>query len=189
MSNYERVTLAVATEAARKLLVSLRGRKEILGASVAGSIRRRCETVGDIDIVATSFDENKGESRIEKTEVEGIPAQIYVCHPDDYGSYVLFLTGSKEFNILSRVVAKERKLILSQYGLRNEFHCVSDEMLILYHLGLLVFLDPSMRGKEVIDEWLKGRRAMEAVMDAKESVVYGDLNDKDSDGSRFEGKC
>jgi len=137
--------------------ISDRVRKDLLKdpdnliVTVAGSIRRRKEDIGDIDIVAARRDFELNQGKIQKFDFEEVPVQVYQCCIWQYEAHLLFLTGCAEFNIMSRVEAKKRRLALSQYGLRDEhallYRCETE---ILYVLGLTQFVDPESRTEEAV---------------------------------------
>jgi len=101
---------------------------------IAGSIRRRKETIGDIDILLTTA---KPELAIaayktlpEVTQVLeegptyvvvrykfGMNGDLRILKPADYGTALVHYTGSKEHNILIRERARKFGLKLSEYGL------------------------------------------------------------------------
>lgn len=102
--------------------------------SLAGSIRRRKETIGDLDILATSmrpeevmeaFSSLPGVSRIlargtTKTSVvlsTGVQADLRVVRDEHYGAALQYFTGSKEHNIALRKLAIARNWRLNEYGL------------------------------------------------------------------------
>ena len=100
---------------------------------VAGSYRRRKETVGDIDILVLADDARaasdalSGFSGVEsvigaggtKTSVRlrsGLQVDLRVVPPESWGAALIYFTGSKEHNIRLRRRALERKLRVSEYG-------------------------------------------------------------------------
>ncbi len=102
--------------------------------SLAGSIRRRKETIGDLDILATSmrpeevmeaFSSLPGVSRVlargtTKTSVvlsTGVQADLRVVRDEHYGAALQYFTGSKEHNIALRKLAIARNWRLNEYGL------------------------------------------------------------------------
>lgn len=102
--------------------------------SLAGSVRRRKETIGDIDILAASthpeevmnaFVTLPGVSRIlargvTKTSVvleTGVQVDLRVVEDEHYGAALQYFTGSKEHNIALRRLAIARNLRLNEYGL------------------------------------------------------------------------
>jgi DNA polymerase (family 10) len=132
---------------------------------VCGSIRRRCPTVGDIDVAIVDSLLAEGQSQISSLLVdpyiaaksgilksgifEGMKVEFYPAPSSGWGAMLLFATGSPKFNIFCRVKAKESGWKLSQYGLfapNEELVCRCDEELsILNQLGISQFIDPTKR--------------------------------------------
>ena len=102
---------------------------------VAGSLRRRKATVGDVELVAVCATEAERKS-VEETlkslwgtlktkpdkpkrsgELYGIKFEIHIATPENLGAMLLHTTGSAEWNIVCRVRAKRRGYKLNQYGL------------------------------------------------------------------------
>jgi DNA polymerase (family X) len=131
--------------------------------SFCGSLRRGLETVGDLDVVVSaSGDESVLIDSIKSLAEEvlangskivrivlpiGLQVDFYIAPERVFGAFELFLTGSKNFNILTRQVAKRFNHRLSQYGLLDEDgkEISVDELGILESLGLLNFSDPKTR--------------------------------------------
>jgi DNA polymerase (family 10) len=103
---------------------------------VAGSYRRRRETIGDLDIVVTSEGESsakvmdrfvaygdvaevisKGETRATVKLRGGLQVDLRAVEPDAYGAALLYFTGSKAHNIELRKIAQEKSYKLNEYGL------------------------------------------------------------------------
>jgi DNA polymerase (family 10) len=103
---------------------------------VAGSYRRRRETIGDLDIVVTSEGSNsatvmdhfvaygevaevisKGETRATVKLRGGLQVDLRAVEPDAYGAALLYFTGSKAHNIELRKIAQEKSYKLNEYGL------------------------------------------------------------------------
>ena len=61
--------------------------------------------------------------RIVRGKLDEMKMDFYLCHPDEFGAMMMFLTGPKEFNIFCRTLARKMGYRLSQYGL---FHLVED---------------------------------------------------------------
>ncbi|MEI7434048.1 MAG: DNA polymerase/3'-5' exonuclease PolX [Methanomicrobiales archaeon] len=99
---------------------------------VAGSYRRGKSTIGDIDIVTTespsfinpklknSADEmiDEGERRTS-VRVLGQRVDIRFTHERQLGSMLIYLTGSKEFNIRLREIGIEKGLKVNEYGVEE----------------------------------------------------------------------
>ena len=104
--------------------------------SEAGSVRRRIETVRDLDVIATATD---GEALIEffttlpwvadvvarggtKATVvshDGLRFDLRVVPPECYGNLLQHFTGSKDHNVALREDAVRRGLSVSEYGVEN----------------------------------------------------------------------
>jgi DNA polymerase (family 10) len=100
----------------------------------AGSYRRRKETIGDIDILATSDKPEKlmdyfvkfdGISDVlakgpTKTMVRlkiGLDADLRVVAKESFGAALAYFTGSKDHNIVMRELAIKKGWKLNEYGL------------------------------------------------------------------------
>ncbi len=122
-----------ARDAANEMIVTLReaGVQEI---SVAGSVRRYRETIGDIDLLVPSNDAApimkaftgapsvervlaQGETKSSVIVARGLQIDLRVVPPDSWGAAMLYFTGSKEHNVRLRGLALKKKLLLNEYGL------------------------------------------------------------------------
>lgn len=100
----------------------------------AGSLRRKQETIGDIDLIATSSDpkrimdvfttlphvetiHEKGLTRSSVRLKIGIDADIRVVPDAVYGATLQYFTGDKRHNILLREYALSKGYTLNEYGL------------------------------------------------------------------------
>jgi DNA polymerase (family 10) len=118
------------------LLGYLRELPEVLRLEVAGSYRRRCETIGDIDLLAIAHDAQpvierflaypqvagvkmSGPTRVSVALGNGLQVDLRVVAPESYGAALLYFTGSKEHNIKVRRRAVERGLRISEYGVER----------------------------------------------------------------------
>jgi len=101
---------------------------------VAGSARRRKETVGDLDVLASSLRPEEVTQRFvtmppvirvvsqgptrSTVVLEGqIQVDLRVVAPEEYGSALLYFTGSKEHNIKLRTIGVKKGFKLNEYGL------------------------------------------------------------------------
>jgi len=102
--------------------------------AVAGSYRRRRETIGDLDVLVTSSDSPKVMARfVQYPEVAkilsqggtratvklrgGLQVDLRAVEPPAYGAALLYFTGSKAHNIELRKIAQEHSYKLNEYGL------------------------------------------------------------------------
>ncbi len=129
----ERIKLPAAEERADSLveyLKSLKGVKEIV---VAGSFRRRKETVGDLDILATcrkgskmmdhftDYDDVKkvisqGKTRSTVVLRSGLHVDLRLVPLISYGAALHYFTGSKAHNIAIRKLGVKKGLKINEYG-------------------------------------------------------------------------
>ena len=101
---------------------------------IVGSFRRRRPTVGDIDILATAADpatametfcthddvkevRSRGETKTSVVVAGDLQMDLRIVEPPEYGSALVYFTGSKDHNITLRNRAIERDWKLNEYGL------------------------------------------------------------------------
>lgn len=118
----------------RALEKTIKAFPEVQDAVVAGSVRRRKETVGDIDIVAASSRPKKvierfatlpivahvygkGSTKINVRFTSGIDADLRAVSKKSFGAALNYFTGSKAHNIALREIAIKKKMKLNEYGL------------------------------------------------------------------------
>ena len=129
----KRIKLVVAEQIAEDLLDYIKDGKGVKAAVVAGSYRRRKETVGDLDILATCkkganvmdrFTEyedvkkvvSKGKTRSTVILRSGLHVDLRVVPQVSYGAALHYFTGSKAHNIAVRKLGVKKKLKINEYG-------------------------------------------------------------------------
>src|SRR6266511_3889722 len=129
-----RSLLIDARRAANDMVAWLRERCDLGQVSVAGSVRRWRETIGDVDIVvgsaaaapimaafvgAPSVDRvlARGDTKSSVIVKRGLQIDLRVVAPDQFGAALMYFTGSKDHNVRMRGIALKRKLLLNEYGL------------------------------------------------------------------------
>ncbi|HDN96338.1 MAG TPA: DNA polymerase/3'-5' exonuclease PolX [Thermoplasmatales archaeon] len=131
--------------------------------SLAGSIRRRKETIGDVDILAVSSQPEKvmdiftSMKRVEKVLAKGITKSSVRLHggiqvdlrivgKESFGSALQYFTGSKEHNIEVRKIAIKLGYKLNEYGLFKGFERIAgrDEEEVYKALGMQ-WIPPELR--------------------------------------------
>ena len=130
----KRFKLIDADQLVRPLVEYLRKGGNIEQLEVAGSYRRRMETVGDIDILAASENAKAVMQRFQTyPEVErmiaagttrgtmilrsGLQVDLRILPRRSYGAALHYFTGSKAHNIAVRTLGVERGLRISEYGI------------------------------------------------------------------------
>ncbi|MBD3191833.1 MAG: DNA polymerase/3'-5' exonuclease PolX [Candidatus Heimdallarchaeota archaeon] len=168
--------------------------------SIAGSLRRRKETIGDIDILVQTTEptkvmdhftqlENVQEIIVkgtDKTTVrlhEGLDADLRVIEAVSFGAALLYFTGSKALGIELRKMALKNDWKLNEYGLYKgkEVLASKTEKAIFHQYGM-DYIEPELR---------ENRGEIEAAMNGKlpkligYDALLGDLqmHTKWSDGS------
>ncbi|MGE4413225.1 MAG: helix-hairpin-helix domain-containing protein, partial [Candidatus Caldatribacteriota bacterium] len=129
----ERKLLGVALPIAEEIVDQLKSLREVNQISIAGSLRRRKETIGDIDILITSEKPEIVMNRfinlpqVKEVLAEGltksailthqdIHADLRVVAPDSFGAALQYFTGSKAHNIRLREMAVKEGLKINEYG-------------------------------------------------------------------------
>ncbi len=129
-----RYRLSVAEPVAETVISALKGCPGVTEIAVAGSIRRRKETVKDIDIVAAATMDSaimetfvslpgvayivmQGPTRSSVALDNGLHVDLRVVQPEAYGAALHHFTGSKAHNIALRRLAENRGLKINEYGI------------------------------------------------------------------------
>jgi DNA polymerase (family 10) len=117
-----------------RLLNHLRACPAVSKIEVAGSFRRRRETVGDLDLLAISsepaqvmkrlaayphVDQTVGIGDTKSTVIlhDGLQVDLRVLPEESYGAAMVYFTGSKDHCVHIRRVAQRMELSLNEYGL------------------------------------------------------------------------
>lgn len=131
-----RYLLADAERFLEPLLAYLRESPGLDCLEVAGSYRRRKETIGDIDLLATVTPPDTpvalierflaypqiaqvqmgGDTRATVVLGSGLQVDLRAVGPECYGAALVYFTGSKEHNVALRRRAVEQGLRISEYG-------------------------------------------------------------------------
>jgi DNA polymerase (family 10) len=132
-SGETRVRRRDAEELAEPLIALLSNLDGVVQATVAGSYRRRKETVGDLDILVTCTDPgavmrrfvdyddvervlSHGETRASAVLKGGLQVDLRVVARDSYGAALHYFTGSQAHNIRVRQLGQQRGLKVNEYG-------------------------------------------------------------------------
>jgi DNA polymerase (family 10) len=152
-----------AEQVAEPLLRALRSAPGVRDAAVAGSFRRRRETVGDLDIVVASdaaatvmrrfvtYEDvaevvASGPTRATIRLRNGLQVDLRVVQEASYGAALQYFTGSKGHNIALRARAARSGLKLSEYGLFKGRRRVAGRTEQEVYLALrLPYIEPELR--------------------------------------------
>jgi len=138
----------------KEIFNKLSGLKDVEKISLAGSVRRRKETIGDVDFLVTvreskktaSIEDSaskimdyfvslpgvvkiwgKGRTKSSVRMAAGFDMDIRVVPERSYGAALQYFTGSKEHNIVVRTIAMNKGLKLSEYGLFKGQRMIASE--------------------------------------------------------------
>lgn len=133
---------------------------------IAGSVRRRVETVGDLDFVATSGNPDRamdafvhlpqarevrlhGPTRSTIITDAGINVDLRIVPPESFGSLLQHSTGSKAHNIRLREMAQRQGATINEYGVfsaeTGERLVPGDEEAEIYGFLGLPWIPPELR--------------------------------------------
>lgn len=133
-SRQTRFLLGAILPVVDQLTKYMRESDAVLKVEVAGSARRRKETIGDLDVLASSIKPEEVTQRFitmppvirvvshgttrSTVVLEGqIQVDLRVVAPEEYGSALQYFTGSKEHNVKLRTIGVKKGFKLNEYGL------------------------------------------------------------------------
>lgn len=158
-----RIGLLAAEQIAKGLIDHLRAVSGSGRVTVAGSFRRRRETVGDLDILVTARNrakiiaaftayeevaevQSKGTTRATVKLKSGLQVDLRVVEEKSYGAALVYFTGSKAHNIQLRLLGIKRNLKINEYGVfRGERWMAGRSEKELYAQVGLPFIEPELR--------------------------------------------
>jgi len=147
------------------ILTYMGGNEAVRRVEVAGSARRRKETVGDLDVLVSSNEPEKvteyfvsmppivrilGQGPTKSTVVlrNMLQVDLRVIPPESYGAALQYFTGSKEHNVKLRTIGVKAGLKLNEYGLydreTDELIAAEDEETIYESMGMR-WMPPEIR--------------------------------------------
>ncbi|HCU72272.1 MAG: DNA polymerase III [Chloroflexi bacterium] len=150
---------------AELLVEHLRAEPQVMEVEYAGSLRRGQETIGDLDILASSVNPDAvmehfitadvvddvigfGSTKTTVLINNGIQVDLLVVEPPEYGAALMYFTGSKDHNIEIRSRAQARGLSLNEHGILDEEtgtrHPAATEQEIYAAIGL-PWIEPTLR--------------------------------------------
>lgn len=176
----KRIPLKEALIIANEMLKEIKKIPFVEKAEIAGSIRRKKETIGDIDIIMVAAKRNHRRivdrftrlGQVEKVMAAGntkasvlvhnghIQVDIRVVEAPEYGAALFYFTGSKEHNIKLRLQAKQKGWKLNEYGVfenKTGKRLAGETEQSIYSLFGYRYIPPEKRQGE--DELEKAKRA------------------------------
>jgi DNA polymerase (family 10) len=160
-----RIPLGRALPIAEALMAELKKVKGVVAAEPGGSLRRMRDTVGDLDILVAAKDPTavmdvftklprihrllgKGPTKASIEFNDGLRVQLWVHPPQEFGTALVYATGSKEHNIRLREMALAKDLSLSDHSFKNildgsEIFCATEEE--VYKTLGLPWIPPEIR--------------------------------------------
>jgi DNA polymerase (family 10) len=163
LSKKSRIPLAVAAEHATALLRHVASHARPRHLEVAGSFRRRRETVGDLDVLAAGGNAaaivkafvgypdvdavlSHGATRAAVRLHGGLQVDLRVVPETCFGSALAYFTGSKAHNIAIRRLGQERGLKINEYGVYRGSHRIAgDTETSVYAAVGLPLIPPELR--------------------------------------------
>jgi DNA polymerase (family 10) len=122
---------------AMTMLQQVRQLPGIVRAEVAGSLRRWKETIGDVDIVASTTSDDtgmtiteaftrfpqvtkvlgQGQTKASVLTEAGVQVDLRIIPDKHFGAAIQYFTGSKEHNVKLRGLAQAQQMTLNEWGL------------------------------------------------------------------------
>ncbi|HUX85686.1 MAG TPA: helix-hairpin-helix domain-containing protein, partial [Chloroflexota bacterium] len=133
-----RVPLGLALPLVEEIVAALRALGPVVErVDSAGSVRRRRDTIGDLDVLAASKTPSavldafvglpvvqevigRGDTKASILTQRQLQVDLRVVAPDEWGSALLYFTGSKAHNVQIREIAVRKGWRLNEYGLFDE---------------------------------------------------------------------
>jgi DNA polymerase (family 10) len=132
-----RMGIGEALPIAMGLLERLRDLKHVKQAEIAGSLRRRRETIGDVDLICSLKDSaagadvssafvkfpevqrvlGEGTTKASVLTAGGLQVDLRIIPAENFGAALLYFTGSKDHNVKLRGRAQTMGMTLNEWGL------------------------------------------------------------------------
>ena len=183
-----RMLLSKALTVGEELVAALREHPAALRVELAGSARRRADTVKDLDIVAASSDpkalstafceleaidtvSTSGAAGAKVVTHSGLPVDLRIVPEEAFGNLLQHFTGSGKHNEALRTEAVRHGLHVSEYGISDDESGASEafttEEEVYERLGM-AFIPPELREN-------RGELAAARAGELPELVEQGDL--------------
>jgi len=181
-----RLLITEALPIAEEVVVAIKKFPKIGKVDYVGSLRRMKETIGDIDIVATSDTPKdiinrftklpfvhqvitQGERKSTIIHKQGVQVDLEIVSSEEYGSLLQHFTGSKEHNVALRTYAQTKNMSVSEHGIKKsgKLYKFTNEKAVYEFLGM----------DEITPELREDRGEIEAALkhDLPKLVELGDI--------------
>ncbi len=160
-----RVLLNLAYKDGQNYVLYLKKCDKIKRLGIAGSLRRRKETIGDLDILASSDKPSevmdffvkysdikqvllKGSTKTSVVLNDDLQVDLRVVEDKSFGAALQYFTGSKEHNVKMRSLAIKEGYKLNEYGLfdkKTEKFIVGENEEEIYSKLGLSYIEPELR--------------------------------------------
>jgi DNA polymerase (family 10) len=159
----DRIKISIAEQIVNPFLDYLNEEKGVRYLEVAGSFRRRKETVGDLDILAScqksaalmdrfvNYDEvdkilSRGKTKSSVMLRSGIQVDLRVVPRASFGAALHYFTGSKEHNIAVRKMGIKKNLKINEYGVfKGKRRLAGKTEKEVYEQVGLPYIEPELR--------------------------------------------
>src|SRR4051795_7376928 len=165
VSTDARMLLSKALQVADSLLAAIREHPSVERIELAGSARRWAETCKDLDFIATANDaealadafaglpllgevQSKGVAGVKAVTHNGLPIDLRIVPPENFGNLMQHFTGSGKHNEALRTEAVKRGFHVSEYGVIDDsteitHACATEEE--VYALLGMQYIPPELR--------------------------------------------
>ncbi|MDD5431504.1 MAG: DNA polymerase/3'-5' exonuclease PolX [Candidatus Omnitrophica bacterium] len=191
----ERLTLAEAMVVGNEFVKELKNLSQVKSISVAGSLRRKKETIRDIDILVISDNPKKvmdsfvkipsvrdiqafGDTKASIRTKDDVQVDCRVVENKSFGAALLYFTGSKSFNIKLRQLAIKKGLKINEYGVfkKDKFIGGKTEEEIFKLLDLS-YIEPELRENTGEIEFARENKLPKLI---EQKDIKGDLHSHSS---------
>lgn len=161
----DRVILSFARPFVEEIVQYLKKSLLVDNVEAVGSYRRWQETIGDIDIIASSHDSskvidhfvefpdfykiiNQGKTKSTAIHKSGMQVDLEILPKEEFGSLLQHFTGSKEHNVALRTYAQTKGLSISEHGVKivktgKTIKCKTEKE--VYGTVGMDFIEPELR--------------------------------------------
>jgi DNA polymerase (family 10) len=158
-----RVPIALAEAYVHPIIEALRATPGTHQVEIAGSLRRRAETVGDVDILVSADSESDvadrfvgdaavqrvlahGPTRCSVVLRSGLQVDLRIVPEESFGAALHYFTGSKAHNIAVRTLGVKRHLKINEYGIfRGHRRVAGREEAEVFRAVGLPWIPPELR--------------------------------------------